>query len=164
MDLARFHQQSLYKKKATIYFLNKMKRKTPKDFFQQMWAFHDEVFDNIDCLECGNCCKSISPVLNQCDVDRLAKALRMKTAQFEDAYLDIDQDEDRVFKNTPCSFLMADNYCMAYSSRPKACREYPHTRGVESKRTIHLLSKNYFYCPAVFEVVEKLKKVFNSSH
>lgn len=40
---------------------------------------------------------------------------------------------------------------------PKACREYPHTDRIKQHQLLKLTEKNADVCPAVFEIVEKLK-------
>jgi uncharacterized protein len=119
---------------------------------------HDGAFTKIDCLHCANCCKSISPTLYDKDIERIAKALRIKPSVFIDQYLFIDEDNDYVFKQTPCPFLDNNNYCLVYEHRPKACREYPHTNRPRFYQILKLTLKNTFVCPAAYEVMEQLKK------
>jgi Fe-S-cluster containining protein len=71
-------------------------------------------------------------------------------------YVVTDPEGDYIFKTTPCVFLDSDNYCRIYDVRPKACREYPHTD--INKVSIKLLEKNIAVCPAVFEMVNRLKQ------
>lgn len=71
-------------------------------------------------------------------------------------YLTIDNEDDYVFKVTPCPFLEADNHCGIYDDRPTACREYPHTDRNRFYQLIKLSIKNAEYCPAVSEILEKL--------
>lgn len=119
---------------------------------------HREIFNEIDCLQCANCCKSISPTLYDKDIERLAKALRMKPSEFIDQYLQIDEDKDYVFRQTPCPFLDNKNYCLVYENRPKACREYPHTDRPRFYQILKLTVRNTFVCPAAYYVMDELKK------
>src|SRR5689334_11299469 len=57
---------------------------------------HEEVFSEIDCLACANCCKTTSPIFYQTDIERVAKALRMKPGDFIEKYLHLDEDNDYV--------------------------------------------------------------------
>ena len=141
----------------TKIFFAKLRKKKPKNLDKIVHGLHDEVFQKIDCLDCANCCKSISPTLYDKDVERLAKFFKMKPSMFVEEYLYMDDEGDYVFKQTPCPFLLPDNYCMAYESRPKACREYPHTDRKRFYQILNLTLKNTEICPAVFEIVEKLK-------
>lgn len=120
---------------------------------------HSEVFEMVDCLACANCCKTTSPIFYQNDIERVAKLLRMKPGDFIEKYLRVDEDKDYVLKSSPCPFLSDDNYCTVYEGRPKACREYPHTNRKKMIQLTELTFKNTHVCPAVFEMVERLKKV-----
>jgi hypothetical protein len=84
----------------------------------------------------------------------------MKPGDFIDKYLRVDEDKDLVLKSSPCAFLGSDNYCAIYESRPKACREYPHTDRKKMVQIMDLTHKNTLVCPAVLEMVERLKKIF----
>jgi len=72
--------------------------------------------------------------------------------------LHVDNEGDYVFNETPCPFLMPDNYCMVYESRPKACREYPHTNRRKFVQILNLTQKNREACPIVYKIVENLKE------
>ncbi|NJK94966.1 MAG: YkgJ family cysteine cluster protein [Bacteroidales bacterium] len=136
----------------------KWKKKPPRKLDDAAKNAHDEVFEELDCLKCANCCKSISPVITYKDMERMAGALRMRPSDFMEKYLRQDEDNDFVFIQTPCPFLMRDNYCQVYDSRPKACREYPHTDRIRFYQILDLTLKNTFVCPAAYHVVEILKR------
>jgi Fe-S-cluster containining protein len=121
-------------------------------------SLHHEVVERIDCLTCANCCRSLGPRITDKDVERMAKALRMKAADLISKYLHIDEDGDMVFQSMPCPFLGADNYCAIYESRPKACREYPHTDRKRFYQIFNLSVKNAYTCPIVYEVLDNLTK------
>jgi hypothetical protein len=137
-------------------FLKKLKQKKPKDLDRQMQKLHDETFDEIDCLNCANCCKTTGPLLTNKDIERISKYLKLKPAEFIDQYLRIDEDQDYVMQSLPCPFLGHDNYCMIYDVRPKACAEYPHTDRKKFYQINHLTLKNTSICPATFAIVEKM--------
>jgi hypothetical protein len=134
-----------------------LKKNTPNDLDIVVKNLHEEVFLNIKCLDCANCCKSISPMITDKDIVRIAKFLKLRPSLFTERYLHIDDEGDYVYNISPCPFLDSDNYCKIYDVRPKACSEYPHT---DRKRFVQILDitlKNTFICPAAYEVVEKLK-------
>lgn len=150
-------QAAKSKRKENNKFLKKLKQRPPKDLDKQFHELHEEAFNEIDCLDCANCCSTTSPIFYDKDVQRMAAHFKMKSADFFDAYLQIDEDGDQVLKSSPCPFLMADNKCMAYESRPKACREYPHTNRKRMHQVMELTAKNTRICPAVAQIVERLK-------
>lgn len=141
-------------------FFDRLKKNPPRDLDQQFHALHDESFEKIDCLTCANCCKTTGPLFTQKDIERLSSHFRIRPAEFIARYLRVDEDNDYVLQSVPCPFLGADNYCGVYEQRPNACREYPHT----NQRKMHTIFKetldNVAVCPAVFEIVEKLKNVY----
>lgn len=139
-------------------FFGRLRKKKPKNLDEVFHRTHEGVFEVIDCLECANCCKSISPIIIDKDIERLAKGLRMKPSQFVEEYLELDKDHDYVFRSQPCPFLMPDNYCTVYEDRPRACREYPHTDRKRMYQALSVTLKNTNYCPAVYEIVERVKK------
>ncbi|ATA91108.1 zinc/iron-chelating domain-containing protein [Capnocytophaga canimorsus] len=138
-------------------FFARLKKKPPKDLDYQVQQIHDEVFENTDCLQCANCCKTTGPLFTNTDIERIAKHLRLKPQDFVSRYLYIDEDKDYVFQTLPCPFLDAENYCLIYEVRPKACREYPHTDRKKIYQISALTMKNTEICPAAFQVVERMK-------
>ena len=153
------------KQAAPLYkaLFRKLKKKKPKNLDDVVHSLHQEVFREIDCLECANCCKTLGPRITDNDIARVAKHLKIKPGKFIESYLRIDEDGDYVFKEMPCPFLMPDNYCMIYDVRPKACREYPHTDRKRFYQALDITLINTATCPAVFEIVERMNNgVFNS--
>ncbi len=159
MDLVRFNEISKKKSTENKKFLLRLKKKDSRKVDDAFHQNHQEVFEEINCLDCANCCKTTSPIFYQNDIERLSKALRMKPGEFIDRYLQIDDDKDYVLKSSPCPFLGPENYCSVYEDRPKACREYPHTDRKKMIQIMDLTHKNTLVCPAVFEMVERLKKL-----
>lgn len=138
-------------------FLGILKKKPPKNIDYLAEETHEEVFKEIDCMTCANCCRTTGPMYTEKDIDRISKHLRMKARDFEDKFLRVDEDEDKVLKNLPCTFLADDNACMIYDVRPKACREYPHTDRKKVQQINTIMLKNTLICPAAFVWVEKMK-------
>lgn len=139
-------------------FFQKLKKRPPKDLDYLMQELHDEEFSRTDCLQCANCCKTTGPLFTNADVERIAKHFRMRPSAFIESYLRIDEDNDYVLQNVPCSFLGEDNYCSIYEVRPKACREFPHTNRKKFQQISDLTLKNTAICPAAFNIVEAMKE------
>lgn len=158
MDLEAFKDESEKQKENNKAFYKRLKQKKPKDLDQQFHNLHDEVFSYTDCLECANCCKTTSPLFTDRDIERVAKALKIKPVEFIEQYLKIDEDGDYVLQTSPCPFLDADNYCMVYKDRPTACREYPHTNRKRIHQILSITYNNTLVCPAVLDITERLKK------
>ena len=158
MDLLKFKTEAEKQSKENKKFLQTLKRTDARDLDEKFHSLHDEVFTEINCLSCANCCKTTSPIFYQTDIERAGKSLRMKPGQFVETYLRIDEDKDYVLKSAPCPFLDDENYCRIYADRPKACREYPHTDRKKMIQILDLTYKNTLVCPAVLEMVKRMKK------
>jgi uncharacterized protein len=157
LEKLRIKAQSDYKtNKKVLSRLSKMK---PQKLDEIMLSLHNQEFDKINCLDCANCCKTISPAMNDTDIRRMASALKIKETDLLEQYLFLDSEGDYVFKKSPCPFLQDDNKCQIYSARPKACREYPHTDRKRFYQILDLTAENTKVCPAVFNIIEHVKKI-----
>jgi len=85
------------KKQEFTSLFKKLKVKKPKNLDDVVHEFHNEAFDQFDCLTCANCCSKISPVVTEKDIEKLAKRLKLKAVDFISQYLYIDEDKDYVF-------------------------------------------------------------------
>ena len=139
-------------------YLDKLKKKPPKNLDYLMQDLHNAEFKKTDCLTCANCCKTTGPLFTTADIERIAKHLRQKPQQFINQYLKIDEDNDYVLQQLPCHFLDNDNACMIYEVRPKACREFPHTDRKKFQRIADITLKNIPFCPATYRIIEEMKK------
>ncbi len=111
-----------------------------------------------DCKSCANCCKGISPLLDEEDIERLAQGLGISADQVISDYLvRNDEYEGWSFNRTPCPLLENDQ-CTCYESRPHDCASYPH---LHKDRFVSRLSNtvaNCSVCPVVYTVYERLKE------
>lgn len=163
MDLDSYKKLALQKQKDHKKFLDGLKKKPPKNLDYLVLETHEQTFEEIDCLQCANCCKTTGPLYTEKDIERISKHLLMKPADFESKFLRIDEDNDKVLQNLPCFFLNNDNTCSIYEVRPKACREYPHTDRKKIYQINNLTIKNTLICPATYVFVEKLRKILENN-
>ena len=156
--IARLAAMAKDKHQENRKYFEKLKKKAPKNIDTVMAQIHDDEFSRTDCLSCANCCKTTGPLFTPQDIERISKHLKKKPQQFVSEFLRVDEDGDHVLQQVPCAFLAADNYCLIYDVRPKACREYPHTDRKKFQQISNLTLKNVAMCPAAFNIVEQMKK------
>jgi len=107
MDISKLYNSEHLKQLAqnskaeNSKFLKKLKAKKPKKLDELFLDQHEEKFDEIDCLKCANCCRDLGPRILDKDIERLAKHMRIKSMDFIERYLKIDEDRDYVFKEMP---------------------------------------------------------------
>jgi len=145
------------RKKENKKLLQRLKKQKPKDLDNIINELHEKAFEMIDCLECANCCKSISPSVQDNDIQKMARSLKIKPSAVVQKYMHLDDEQDYVMNVSPCPFLMADNYCEIYTSRPLACKGYPHTDRNKMHKILDLTLRNTLICPAVCFIFEELK-------
>lgn len=157
--LRQLPQKANEKHSENKKFFAKLRKKPPKDLDYLMQKLHGAEFERTDCLTCANCCKTTGPLFTNADVERISKHFKMKPQKFIEKYLRVDEDNDFVLQEVPCTFLGLDNYCSIYEVRPKACREFPHTDRKKFQQISNLTLKNVAICPAAFNIVEEMKRL-----
>ena len=161
MDLVKHIHFVNNKRKENSKFFKKLKNIKPKVLDKTIISVHETVFKGINCLECANCCKTTSPSFTDKDIQRISNFLKIKPSNLVDKYLVLDEENDYVLKSVPCVFLNDNNECSIYKVRPKACRNYPHTNRIKQYQLLKLTQKNIEICPAVSQIIEKIKLKLN---
>ena len=117
--------------------------------------------EQIDCLQCANCCRVATAKVTERDVERLAKYLHVKPARVMADYVVKSEEEGLILrrdKKTGCVFLNG-NECTVYDARPESCQKFPHVvRGNGSilSRMWELIDRAC-YCPIVYNSLEAFK-------
>lgn len=123
-----------------------------------------EVWKEVDCLSCANCCKTMTPTYTEKDIKRIAEHLEMTSDEFKKKWLKKERNTgDWLNKSTPCQFLnLKDNKCSIYDVRPVDCSGFPHLPKKRLKDYMHVHKQNVEFCPATYKMVEKLMEKVNS--
>lgn len=117
-----------------------------------------EVWQEVNCLSCANCCKKMTPTLTKSDKERIAKHLGLPVNEFVSKYLTYHKKEkDWRMQKQPCTFLdLKTNKCTIYVVRPKDCAGFPHLTKAPLKTFMYIHKQNIEYCPATYRFVEKM--------
>ena len=118
----------------------------------------DHVWQQIDCTKCANCCRTLEVVVDNNDVDRLARRLGVTPAQFARRYVAVADDRTKHLATSPCVFLGDDNRCTVYEDRPQACRDFPYLHDKHFVSRSLMMIANTSVCPIVFNVWQSLKE------
>ena len=116
--------------------------------------------DQIDCTVCANCCRVATVKLQERDIEKLAKFLRIKPQQFIRDYTMESEEEGRILKRTEsgCVFLSGTE-CTVYEARPAACQAFPNVvrgNGSIPSRMWQFVDRAT-YCPIVYNWIEAVK-------
>lgn len=136
---------------------HQLRQLSNNDINELFHTAHEEIFQEINCLNCANCCSTTPALITDKDAQRIARHFKISTKEFYRKYTVRDDDGDDVFRQTPCIFLGKDNYCSIYDVRPNSCREYPHTDHPKMKQILDITFKNREVCPAVFDIIDMMK-------
>jgi len=117
----------------------------------------DEVTSEIDCLDCGNCCRTSVTDFTKGEIKRAAKHLSMTPKGFIKDYLMQDVDGTYITLSAPCPMLNTDNTCKIYEVRPAVCESYPHTQRTNFKNRVHAHQANLSMCPITYHTVKRLE-------
>ena len=160
-DPIGYMKKSLRKNKKTYTtFLRGLLHRKIRGVDPVAISLHKQAIKKIDCLDCANCCKTMSPTYNKTDVKRISKHLGMTFKQYYDKYLELDDSGDYMNRMVPCQFLRKDNKCGIYEVRPRDCGGFPHTQYRDFKLYVsgtHI--QNIEYCPITHNVVERMHEI-----
>lgn len=120
----------------------------------------EDVWSKIDCLSCGNCCKTLQIIVDDRDIKRLARRLNLSPREFETRYTRTAEDRSRYLASSPCPFLGEGNACQVYEDRPQACRDFPYLHDAAFRHRMLTMLENLETCPIVFNVWQSLKRRF----
>ena len=159
MDLQKFRRTAARKKDSLSAFLDKLDDLVPEDMPKLVAKADAEMWKEVNCMECANCCKTMTPTFTKADVKRIAAHLEMKPKEFMDKWLVKEEDTgDWINTTQPCQFLK-DNMCTIYEVRPADCAEFPHHNKKPFDLYNDTFKNNVIHCPATLILVDKLKKV-----
>lgn len=132
--------------------------RTTEDRVEALKDIHAQVFSEVDCMKCANCCRTTPAIVTKKDAKRIAPILNMPPKTFLRKYTIEDISGDIVMNTVPCPFLQGDNACKIYDVRPDACRQYPHTDEDAYFQRAKLNAENTIVCPAAYHIAKKIKK------
>jgi Fe-S-cluster containining protein len=165
INLRLFGQKVLLYKRSFRRFLTRLEKDPPASLDRIAVLVNNEVWKEIDCLGCANCCKTMTPTFTVKDVNRISLHLGMTPAAFREKYLYLEKKgPDWMNKQLPCQFLdLSNNMCSIYEVRPSDCAGFPHLTKRKMVDFIHVHKQNISYCPATFKMVEKMKAMLDGS-
>lgn len=142
-------------------FLSRIEKLPPRRLDQSVAQMEKEVWNEVDCLSCSNCCRSMTPTFTRQDIKRISSHFGVSQDDFVDHWLYKDKDGDWMNKKIPCQFLNLDtNKCSIYEIRPDDCAGFPHLSKKKMVEYIHVHKQNIEHCPATYRMVEKMQLRF----
>jgi uncharacterized protein len=158
INFRQFKKKVQERKRSLRRFLTRMETVPLNRSKKITQELEPEVWREVDCLGCANCCKTMTPTFTAADISRIARHLNMSGDEVKNKWLNKEKRTgDWVNKKTPCQFLdLTTNKCNIYAVRPADCAGFPHLRK-NFKDYGHVHKQNVECCPATFLMVEKMQ-------
>ncbi len=166
MNLKSFRVKAKRNKPALAKFLKKFDKKFIPQMLSKITTPVDaQVWKEVECLSCANCCKTMTPTYTPTDLKRISAHLKMTVPQMKAKWLMQDEDNgDWVNVKQPCQWLnLKDNKCDIYEVRPLDCSGFPHHKKKFDNYN-HVFEANLDKCPATYTLVEKIKKIVEAEY
>lgn len=158
----KFAEKVLVSRSRLRRFLTKLEKDPPKLLDTYAEEIDKEVWQEVDCLACSNCCRAMTPTFTTQDQKRISTHLKMSVAAFREKWLYKNKEGEWMNRTQPCQFLdKKTNMCNIYAIRPVDCAEFPHLTKKKMVEYIHVHKQNVQYCPATFSMVEKMMERVN---
>jgi len=126
----------------------------------------EEVQDQIDCRQCGECCRVPEVQIVERDLEKLTHFLGISEKAFVEQYAAEGEDGGMVLRRVPASptsaggcVFLDGNDCTVYEARPGNCERFPHLmRGSGSiEARMWAFVDRATYCPIVYNWMEQVK-------
>jgi uncharacterized protein len=163
VNIRAFRKKVVRTKRIFRRFLTRMEKQPPRGLQGLASAIEQDVWKEVDCLTCANCCKKMTPTFNVADIKRISAHFGQTPDEFKEKWLYKERNTgDWLNKKQPCQFLnLKDNKCSIYEIRPADCAGFPHLPK-KMKDYIHVHKQNIEYCPATHRLVEKMMETVNN--
>jgi Fe-S-cluster containining protein len=159
-DLDVIRNQSKMKEDQNWRFRSYLKMQDDKKIDSFVKPIYEFVIKNIDCLECGNCCRKLRPAITNEDICKFEKEFGLSEDEIIVKYIETDEFNELRLKGSPCVFLDG-NECKIYQNRPEDCKSYPHLHKKRFTTRLMGIIENTEVCPIVYNVYEELKAKIN---
>ena len=156
-DLSKIKQIAEEKQAENDLFRDFLKQQDDVAIDSMVHALSETITAQIDCTQCGNCCKSLMINITKEETIQLSNHLQISETQLIDQYIEQSEQGQMVINTIPCHFLKGTT-CSIYEHRFTECREFPHLHKPHFTGRLFGTMQYYEICPIIFNVVEKLKE------
>src|SRR3954468_10166036 len=96
LNVKNFQRRATRKKKELTRFMRKVGKSKTKGILKTVAEVDKEVWKEMACLDCANCCTKMTPTYTRKDVNRIAGHFKMTYKEFYDKWLTTDDNKDIV--------------------------------------------------------------------
>jgi len=162
-DLSFIQNVSKCKEDENDLFRIFLKQRDSVQVDEMVHSLNRIISAQIDCTQCGNCCRSLMINVEPDEAKNLAAYLDVPAAEFKHAYIEESEQGQMVINTIPCHFLK-NNKCSIYTHRFTECRQFPHLHKPAFTSRLFGTFMHYGRCPIIFNVIEALKIELSFKH
>ena len=120
-------------------------------------SLNTHIEPQIDCTQCGNCCKGLMINVEDKEANELSRHLHLEREAFDNKYVEKGSGGMMIVNTIPCHFL-SDSKCTVYEYRFADCRNFPNLHLPAFTKRLFATFMHYGRCPIIFNVIEALKR------
>lgn len=158
-DLYKIKHIAADKEEENNHFRIFLQQQDGKQVDSIVHQLNEVITPQIDCTQCGNCCRSLMINVTPEETASLALHFKMEVAVVKERFIEISEQGEMIINTIPCHFLGGTS-CTIYENRFTECREFPHLHKDNFKGLLFGTLMYYALCPIIFNVVETLKVKF----
>ena len=148
--------QSEKKQDENDAFRSYLQKINSTELDEKVHAINKVITPQIDCTECGACCRQLMINVTEEENKKVATYLNITAEKFKENFLEESMQGKLIMNSIPCHFL-ADSKCTVYENRFTECRAFPHLHEANFKGRLFGTLVHYAMCPIIYNVVEELK-------
>ena len=156
-DLQQIAQLADQREEENDYFQSFLASQDAASIDARVFALQAAITPQIDCRQCGNCCKTLMIEVTQPEAEQVAQLLGVESDQFVSENLEKGIGQRMIMNTMPCRFL-EELSCTIYTDRFAGCREFPALDLPGFTARYFTTQMHYGRCPIIFNVLEALKK------
>jgi len=127
LNLEKISRIAEQKEKENLDFRFFLKGQDPEKIDKIVHRLNKLIVEQIDCTQCGNCCKTTGTSISDSELIILAGLENITATEFEARFVEKEENDNaKYLKEIPCKYL-SEKKCTIYENRPEDCRSYPHT-------------------------------------
>lgn len=155
LNLEKIKANEAQDNKENRKFMDFLKNKDEAEIETLVKLIVKEVKSQINCQQCGNCCKNRIIDITKSEADAISLYLGEEPNEFwkeNTKYF----EGDPVLSKHPCPFLNKTE-CTLGDLKPEDCKKYPYFFESKFAQCMHTPILAYPICPIVYNVLERLK-------
>ena len=156
-DLQQLASDEELKEDENFHFREFLAKHDDEIIDAKVFKLNEIIAPQINCTECGNCCKTLMVNITENESVDLAVFLKIQIQDLKEKYIETSLQGNMILNKIPCHFL-SGTVCSIYENRFTECKEFPRLHLPKFRSRLFATFMHYGRCPIIYNVIEELKK------